>query len=99
MGSSRRARRQWTWRGLWSTARNSFIGINNETAHRSVNMNMQPSSHCDPFKAWTDKQVNHMSGTAISRREAVQRTLLGAAGLVLGHHLPLRTLAATPAPT
>ena len=37
-----------------------------------------------------------MSGTAISRREAVQRTLLGAAGLVLGHHLSLRALAAAP---
>jgi uncharacterized protein (DUF1501 family) len=37
-----------------------------------------------------------MSGTAMSRREAVQRTLLGAAGLVLGHHLSLRALAAEP---
>jgi hypothetical protein len=37
-----------------------------------------------------------MSGTAMSRREAVQRTLLGAAGLVLGHHLSLRALAAQP---
>jgi hypothetical protein len=39
-----------------------------------------------------------MAGTPISRREAVQRTLLGAAGLVLGHHLSLRALAATPSP-
>jgi len=33
----------------------------------------------------------------MSRREAVQRTLLGAAGLVLGHHLSLRALTAAPA--
>jgi uncharacterized protein (DUF1501 family) len=39
-----------------------------------------------------------MSATAMSRREAVQRTLLGAAGLVLGHHLSLRALAAAPSP-
>jgi hypothetical protein len=37
-----------------------------------------------------------MSRSVITRREAVQRTLLGAAGLVLGHHLSLRALAATP---
>jgi uncharacterized protein (DUF1501 family) len=37
-----------------------------------------------------------MSSSVITRREAVQRTLLGAAGLVLGHHLSLRALAATP---
>jgi hypothetical protein len=49
------------------------------------------------FKPLTDKQITRMSGTAMSRREAVQRTLLGAAGLVLGHHLSLRTLAAAPA--
>ena len=38
-----------------------------------------------------------MSGTAMSRREAVQRTLLGAAGLLLGQHLNLRALAAPAA--
>jgi len=32
----------------------------------------------------------------MTRREAIQRTLLGATGLVLGHHLTLRTLAETP---
>ena len=31
----------------------------------------------------SDKQVARMRGTAMSRREAVQRTLLGAAGLLL----------------
>ena len=48
------------------------------------------------FKPLSDKQIARMSGTAMSRREAVQRTLLGAAGLVLGHHLSLRALAAAP---
>jgi hypothetical protein len=48
------------------------------------------------FKPLSDKQVARMSGTAMTRREAVQRTLLGAAGLVLGHHLSLRALAAAP---
>jgi Protein of unknown function (DUF1501) len=62
-------------------------------------MNMHNSAITDPFKPWTDKQITRMAGAAITRREAVQRTLLGAAGLVLGHHLSLRTLAATPAPT
>ena len=37
-----------------------------------------------------------MGTTAITRREAVRRTLLGATGLVLGHHLKLRALAAAP---
>jgi len=49
-------------------------------------------------KPLSDKQIARMSGTAMSRREAVQRTLLGAAGLVLGHHLNLRALAAVPSP-
>jgi uncharacterized protein (DUF1501 family) len=40
-----------------------------------------------------------MSGTAMSRREAIHRTLLGATGLVLGHHLTLRTLAAASSAT
>jgi Protein of unknown function (DUF1501) len=48
------------------------------------------------FKPLADKQIARMSSSAITRREAVQRTLLGAAGLVLGHHLSLRALAATP---
>jgi hypothetical protein len=62
-----------------------------------MSMQFHPTDH--PFKPWTDKLVNRMADTPISRREAVQRTLLGAAGLVLGHHLSLRTLAAAPAPT
>jgi Protein of unknown function (DUF1501) len=62
-------------------------------------MNMHYSPVNEPFKPWTDKQVGRMASSPISRREAVQRTLLGAAGLVLGHHLSLRALAATPAPS
>jgi hypothetical protein len=50
------------------------------------------------FKPLSDKQVSRMAGSAISRREAVQRTLLGAAGLVLGHHMTLRSLAAVDTP-
>src|SRR5262252_1065866 len=65
---------------------------------QSDNMNVQRASTGEPFKSWTDKQVMRMAGTPISRREAVQRTMLGAAGLVLGHHLSLRTLAGAPAP-
>jgi uncharacterized protein (DUF1501 family) len=48
-------------------------------------------------ESWSDRQISRMSTTAISRREAVRRTLLGATGLVLGHHLNLRALAAPPA--
>ena len=49
-----------------------------------------------PFKLLTDRQIERMSSSVITRREAVQRTLLGAAGLVLGHHLSLSALAAAP---
>ena len=49
---------------------------------------------CRPL---SDKQIARLSATAMSRREAIHRTLLGAAGLVLGHHLSLRALAAAPA--
>ncbi len=61
---------------------------------------MSKSSSSNPgfFKPMTDKQIARMSGTAMSRREAVQRTLLGTAGLVLGHHLSLHALGAAPAP-
>jgi uncharacterized protein (DUF1501 family) len=59
-------------------------------------MNTPHSSRPGFFQPLSDKQIARMSGTAISRREAVQRTLLGAAGLVLGHHLSLRALAAAP---
>jgi hypothetical protein len=50
------------------------------------------------FKPLADKEITRLAGTPISRREAVQRTLLGAAGLVLGHHMTLRSLAAAEAP-
>ena len=50
------------------------------------------------FKPFSDKQIARMAGTPISRREAVHRALIGAAGLVLGHHVTLRSLAATVAP-
>ena len=59
-------------------------------------MNTPYSSSPGAFTPLSDKQVARMSGTAMSRREAVQRTLLGAAGLVLGRHLSLRALAAVP---
>ncbi len=60
-------------------------------------------STCDPrsgakFKPLSDRQVSRLAWTPITRREAVQRTLLGAAGLVLGHHMTLRSLAATAVP-
>ena len=61
-------------------------------------MSMIHNADNSAFKPWSDKQVTRMAATAISRREAVQRTLLGAAGLVLGHHVNLRALAATPSP-
>src|ERR1022692_731292 len=57
-------------------------------------MNTQYGSIPGVFSPLSDKQIARMSGTAMSRREAIQRTLLGAAGLVLGHHLSLRALAA-----
>jgi hypothetical protein len=60
-------------------------------------MSMPYNSNGGPFKPWSDKQISRMAGTPISRREAVQRALLGAAGLALGHHLSLRALAAAPA--
>lgn len=62
-------------------------------------MNMPYNSNGGAFKPWSDKQVTHLAGTPMSRREAVQRALLGAAGLALGQHLTLRALAATPAAT
>jgi hypothetical protein len=60
-------------------------------------MNTPFSSIPGLFKPLSDKQIARMSGTAMSRREAVQRTLLGTAGLLLGHHLNLRAFAAAPA--
>ena len=61
-------------------------------------MSMHNNSNSAAFKPWSDKEIFRAAGTPMSRREAVQRTLLGAAGLVLGHHLDLRALAATPCP-
>jgi len=61
-----------------------------------MSMNTPYSSSPGFLKALSDKQIARMSGTAMSRREAVQRTLLGTAGLLLGHHLSLRALAAPP---
>src|ERR1022692_5305252 len=61
-------------------------------------MNTQYGSIPGVFSPLSDKQIARMSGTAMSRREAIQRTLLGAAGLMLGHHLSLRALAAAPSP-
>ena len=50
------------------------------------------------FKPYSDGMLSLMRGTAISRREAVRRALLGAGGLVLGQHLNLGALAAAPSP-
>ncbi len=63
---------------------------------RGYDTSMQFHSNDSSFKPWSDKQITRLAGTPISRREAVHRTLLGAAGLVLGHHLSLRALAASP---
>jgi len=43
-----------------------------------------------PFRPYSDKQLDQMRGTPISRREAVRRALLAATGLMLGSHLELR---------
>src|ERR1039458_902174 len=57
---------------------------------------MQPASEDAPFNPYLDKLLSRMRDSAISRREAVRRALLGAGGLMLGHHLTLRALAAAP---
>jgi hypothetical protein len=51
---------------------------------------------CKEWKPFPDKQISGLRGDAISRREAIHRALFGTAGLVLGQHLTLRALAATP---
>lgn len=61
-------------------------------------MNSQFDPAGETWKAWTDRQISRISATPMSRREAVRRTLLGATGLVLGHHLNLRALAAPISP-
>ena len=57
---------------------------------------MQPASEDAPFKPYSDRLLSRRRDSAISRREAVRRALLGAGGLMLGHHLSLRALAAAP---
>jgi hypothetical protein len=42
--------------------------------------------------------ISRLRDDAITRREAVRRALLGAGGLMLGHHLSLKALAASPLP-
>ena len=59
---------------------------------------MQPSANGGPFKPYSDRALSRMRGDAISRREAVRLALLGAGGLMLGRHLTLGALAATPSP-
>jgi len=59
-------------------------------------MKMQPMIDGEPFQFYSDALINRLRDTAITRREAVRRALLGAGGLVLGHHLTLRALAAEP---
>jgi hypothetical protein len=50
----------------------------------------------EPFKLYSDALISRLRESAITRREAVRRALLGAGGLMLGHHLSLQTLAAAP---
>ena len=57
-------------------------------------MKMQPNADGERFKPYSDGLLSRMRGTAITRREAVRRALLGAGGLLLGRHLSLRALAA-----
>lgn len=59
-------------------------------------MKMQPTADREPFKFYSDALLNRLRETAITRREAIRRAMLGAGGLVLGHHLALRTFAAEP---
>ncbi|MGP8198656.1 MAG: DUF1501 domain-containing protein [Limisphaerales bacterium] len=59
-------------------------------------MRMQQNADAEPFKPYSDALISRLRETAISRREAVRRALLGAGGLMLGHHLSLRALAAAP---
>ena len=59
-------------------------------------MKTQPDAYGEPFQPYSDRLISRMRDSAISRREAVRRALLGAGGLVLGHHLTLRALADVP---
>lgn len=53
---------------------------------------------CEEWNGYSDKQISRLRGEAMSRREAIQRALFGAAGLILGQHLSLRAFADVPAP-
>ncbi|MBI4586372.1 MAG: DUF1501 domain-containing protein [Planctomycetes bacterium] len=57
---------------------------------------MKQSADDGSLKPYSEKLISRLRGTPISRRQAVRRALLGAAGLLLGDHLSLRALAATP---
>jgi len=59
-------------------------------------MKIQPSAEGARFQPYSDHLISLMRDSAMSRREAVRRALLGAGGLMLGHHLTLRALAAAP---
>ncbi len=59
-------------------------------------MKMQTWAGGQPFQPYSDDLLSRLRGSAMSRREAVRRALLGAGGLLLGHHLSLRALAETP---
>jgi len=61
-------------------------------------MRIVSSANGGAFKPYSDGVLSRMSGSAITRREAVRRALLGAGGLVLGQHSNLGALAATPSP-
>jgi hypothetical protein len=63
---------------------------------QSKNMKMQKNAIGEPFTFYSDALISRLRGSAITRREAVRRALLGAGGLLLGHHLSLRALAAAP---
>jgi hypothetical protein len=61
-------------------------------------MRYQLNADGEPFKPYSDALITRLRDTAITRREAVRRALLGAGGLLLGHHLSLRALEAAPSP-
>jgi hypothetical protein len=59
-------------------------------------MKMPANAEGEPFKLYDDALILRMRESAMTRREAVRRALLGAGGLLLDHHLSLRALAAAP---
>jgi len=61
-------------------------------------MKTEMSTNDGAFKPYSDDMLSLMRGSAITRREAVRRALLGAGGLVLGQHLNLGAFAAAPSP-